>query len=282
MDMALLFAYFNPACSRRLLMNALYTINHYKAKGLPVFVLELIYPNREPEIYDAFHMNGTSYMFHKENLFRILEKYIPAEYTKLACIDTDIIFSNDNWYHKASQLLDTFEVVHPYEIAVWLDITYTEIIQRQQTMLLMSPNGNVDEYHPGFAWCIQRDWYNSIGFFDWSIAGCGDKMSVLAWLKYDISKDSPLLHPFIREEYERYCNNKKPSITYIKGITAKHLYHGSNKNRQYKTRYRMVNTYKKMKDLVYVNEEGLIEWVNPTKMNPVFLEYFKNRQDDSI
>ena len=82
-DMAIGLVFFNPANSKRLLMNYLYVWNLMKTQGLPVFTLELVFGDAKPEIRKAFHVRGNSYMFHKERLCRLLEERIPKKFKKI-------------------------------------------------------------------------------------------------------------------------------------------------------------------------------------------------------
>ena len=86
-DMAIGIVMFNPAKSKRLILNYYEMIKHLKE--YPVFTLELVYPDREPEISDAFHIYGKSVMFQKENLCRILERKIPLKFKKIEFIVGD-------------------------------------------------------------------------------------------------------------------------------------------------------------------------------------------------
>jgi len=122
--MAIGLVVFNPAKSKRMLMNALYVWNYYKTKGLPVFVLELVFGDNEPEFKKAFHVRGESPMFHKERLCRLLEQRIPRKYKKLAFLDADVLFPDDSWYEETSDLLDDYDVVQPFLTADWLDLSY--------------------------------------------------------------------------------------------------------------------------------------------------------------
>ena len=126
-DMAICLVIFNPVQSKRILMNYLYTVNQFKLQKLPVFTLELVFKDREPEIHDAFHVRCDSFMFHKERMCRILETKIPSKYKKLLFIDGDVIFNNTTWYSDISKLLDTHDVVQPFEKCEWLDLTYTNV-----------------------------------------------------------------------------------------------------------------------------------------------------------
>ena len=123
-DMAICFVLFNPAQTKRILMNYLYVKNILELQDLPVFTLELVYKGRKPELPDAFHVEAESFMFHKENLCRILETKIPCQYTKLAFLDADVYFTDKTWYTNVSALLNTYDVVQPFERAHWLDLTY--------------------------------------------------------------------------------------------------------------------------------------------------------------
>ena len=284
--MAICLAMFNPMRSARIIMNYLYVTNIFKLHGLPVFTIELVYEGREPEIIDAFHVRANSYMFHKENLLRILETRIPSEYTKLAFIDADIMFDNINWYSWASKLLDEYDIVHPFENCHWLDLTYTQKILTRTTIIKMSTDKAYDwNYHPGFAWCFRRDWYNKIGFYDKGFTGSGDVIFGLFIKKVKIT--DPLLASKTSEKtiQEYFKNNENYIIksTYIPGVNIYHLYHGSRKNRQYSIRHTILGfVIDDIDTLVRINKDGVYEWINADKYNQKFLEYFKNRNDDGL
>ena len=61
-----------------------------------------------------------------------------------------------------------------------------------------------------------------------------------------------------------------------------HLYHGSRENRQYAERHKMLNIQGEIEDYIKENEEGVFEWKEPEKWNPLYLQYFKKRDDDSL
>jgi hypothetical protein len=88
---------FNPAWTKRMIMNYLYTKTQLDREKIPNFTIELVYPGRAPELPDAFHVKTNSYMFHKENLYRVLETKIPKKYTKLAFLDCDLLFEDMSW-----------------------------------------------------------------------------------------------------------------------------------------------------------------------------------------
>ena len=278
-DMAIGFVFFNITNSKRLLMNYLYTINKLKLANIPYYTLEVVY--NKPEIPEAIHIECKSIMFQKERLCYVLEKHIPEKYIKILFLDCDIVFDNPNWYDDVSNLLETHNVVHPFTTANWLDITYTKIINKQDTILLnnklpLDLSGIYDN-HPGFGWAFQRNWFNQIGFFQYSIIGGGDRISFNGWLKISYNKSL-----YNIEEYNKFFNYQKPLIAYING-NVYHLYHGSTKNRQYQERYEITKNLKNINDILIIEENKPFEFKPEySYLNDNIKEYLINRFDDNI
>lgn len=281
-DMAICLVFFNPSRTKRILMNYFYTKNQFDLQNLPVFTIELVYEGRSPEIPDAIHVSSNSVMFHKENLCRVLETKIPKKYTKLAFLDCDILFNDPNWYTKTSKLLNEYDVVQPFERAHWMDLTYTHVELSRRTVIDMKKSVWDFSYHPGFAWCMRREWYTHSGFFDYAVSGSGDTLSSAAWLKKKFPPGFQSLPKALVQEYIKFLNKSCPKITYLKGVDVFHLYHGSRSNRQYSVRHKMLEVKQDIKELLVKNSYGVFEWKDPKKWNPLFLEYFENRKDDSL
>lgn len=279
-DMAVCFVFFNPAKSKRLLMNYLYVNNVYKSAGLPVFTIELVFEGSEPEIPHAHHVRGSSYMFHKERLCRLLEKRIPQKYTKLVFLDADVLFEDPLWYWKTSEALEEHDVVQPFSKAHWLDLTYTNVeLSRETAVKMIGPYWDF-KYHPGFAWAFRREWYQEIGFFDWAISGSGDTLSCAKWMNKKFHMNFKSLPNAMKREYAGYLKKHGPRISCIEG-NAFHLYHGSRKNRQYAERHKLLDIPEHIEDMITLNKYGVYEWKD-MKWNQVFLDYFKTREDDDL
>jgi hypothetical protein len=274
-DMAICLVIFNPTKSKKIIQN--YFTMLEKLKGFPVYTLELIYGDREPEILDAYHIYGTSVMFHKENLCRILETKIPSKYKKIAFLDTDILFNDSKWYDKTSELLDSYDVIQLFDKCHWLD-TKGEITLTRKSVLHMDTKVYNSYYHPGFAWGFRREWYKKVGFFDYALSGSGDALSVIKWMNKTTPPKYKSIPNSIQKEFDLFCPDV-PRITYLENIEVSHLYHGSRKNRQYVDRHELLNLDIDIKDLILVNEKGLFEWKNPD-MNKPFMDYFISRKDD--
>jgi len=285
-DIAVGFVIFNYVRSSRIIMNYLYTIEKMKTAGIPVFTIELVITGEVPMIQDAFHVYGSSYLFQKENLARILETKIPKSYTKLLFLDSDIIFDNPDWYNKLSVILDTHDISHCFETGKWLDITYKKVQQIAETYIksdnkdcLLWDNNTKTLYHSGFGWAFTRDWYNKAGFIDEAVVGSGDLLFCYGLYdkRYKGTQNLSLYEPCIQKWYKNIGN---PKITFLP-VTVYHLFHGNLKKRQYDSRNEILNGVKDITDILIKNSYGVFELTN-NAYNIKLHEYFKNRDDDMI
>jgi hypothetical protein len=277
-DMAVMFVYFNPAKSKRILMNYLFVNNFYKINEIPTFTIEIVVEDRQPELCDAIQVRSNSYMFYKEQAYRILEKSVPEQFQKLAFLDADVMFDTIDWYRRASEKLNTTEVVQPFETAIWLDITYSKELLKRSSWIKMPPGKVKWEYHSGFAWCMQRSYYRDVGFFDKGFANGGDAQSAVFWT------DRTVHYRMCRSQqnsYNSFCCKKKPSIEYLPAITLYHLFHGQRQKRQYYDVRSFLDINNDIDDITFTNEYGLSEWKD-CDLNEKMYKYFQEREDDSI
>jgi hypothetical protein len=276
-DMAVCFVYFNPANSKRMLMNYLYTVEKLRNAGIPYYTLELVFS--KPEIVDAFHVRGSSILFHKEQLCKLLERRVPRWYTKLLFLDADLVFSRPTWYTDISKALNHYEVVHPFSTACWLDITYKQVIDERLSILFMDRKKLYNPaYHPGFGWAFRRSWFRRNGFFQYGITGSGDTLSAAAWLGTDFVPT--YLKPALKPAYTEYKKKVKPSIGCIEG-TVYHLWHGARKNRKYQERHLILDGVDDVRKILKENRDGVFE-VSDNSVREKLVLYFQERDDDGV
>jgi len=137
-------------------------------------------------------------------------------------------------------------------------------------------------FHPGFAWCITRSWYNKVGFFDWGVIGSGDCLTCIGWMKKSVPKTFEQIVPSYKKEFDDFYKQESPSMTFVAGITVRHLHHGSRSKRQYVSRHKLLDATESIKSLTTTNSDGVLEWVNKERFNPIFLGYFTHRDDDDL
>jgi hypothetical protein len=284
-DVAVGFALFNYTASTRLIMNYLYTVEKMKSAGIPVFTIELVIKGRKPTIQDAFHVYGSSYLFQKENLLRILETKIPEKYTKLLFLDADIIFKDSDWYNMLSDILDTTDIVQCFKTANWLDITYKNVYQTADSYVTADDkdcllwSGKKKTYHSGFGWAFTREWYNKAGFIDQAIIGSGDLLFSygLYGKRYKGTQNLSFYEASIQRWYQTIGD---PKISFLP-VTIYHLFHGDLKKRQYVSRNEILNGVADVNDILVKNEDGVFELTEET-YNTKLYAYFKGRSDDMI
>lgn len=276
-DMAVGLVFFNPAKSKRMLMNYFYTLEKLKLAGIPVYTLELVFNRQEPEIKDAFHVYAKSIMFHKENLCELLERKIPWYYSKVLFLDADIVFGNPNWYSEVSDALSDHDVVQPFTTAVWMDITYTKATQIRESVIYMNREKTFDhKLHPGFAWAFRRSWFRKVGFFRYGVTGSGDTLSAAAWL--GVKFPTTYLKPALVPAYTEFDKLPKPRITCTSGPVF-HMWHGTHVNRKYVDRHAILDGVKDIRKVMHPNWTGVFEF-STKGLSEKLAAYFAERCDD--
>jgi hypothetical protein len=277
--MAVCFVFFNSARSKKMLMNYFYTIEKLKFAKIPYYTMELLFDDHEPEIQDAFHVRSKSVLFHKETMCSLLETRVPRRFTKLLFMDADVIFGHPGWYDEVSRLLNTYEVVQPFSTCVWLDSTYTKLVQSRLSVAYMSRTNLYNHnYHPGFAWAFQRNWFKEVGFYKEGITGSGDTLSTAAWM--DIKFPAGYVHPSLVPSYTEYSRMTLPKLACSTG-TLYHLWHGSAKNRKYVDRHRILDGVRDVRSVLETNKDGVLELTDRV-IDAKMREYFASREDDGM
>jgi hypothetical protein len=278
-DMAVCFVFFNPARSKKMLMNYFYTIEKLKLAQIPFYTLELTFDDHDPEIADAFHVKGSSILFHKEILCTLLEKRVPRRFKKLLFLDADIVFGKPGWYSEVSRLLGTYEVVQPFATCVWLDSTYSKMMQSRLSVAYMNRSKTYNPtYHPGFGWAFQRKWFKEVGFYQYGITGSGDTLSAAAWM--GIKFHSSYLRPAFHASYTEYTQMNLPKLACSTG-TVYHLWHGTATNRKYVDRHRILDGVRDVRSIVQPNQDGVFE-LTDKNVDAKMRDYFKGREDDGM
>jgi hypothetical protein len=281
-DLAVVIPFFNPTKSMRIIQNILFVTNLLSTTGIPYFVVEAATgstPFTFTEAPNVFQYRTASYMFYKENLIVAAEKRIPAEFTKLLLLDSDILFDAPNWYDQISAILDSKQVIQPFSEAIWLG---PDFVPGQRKHNMFQPEKG--ETHPGFAWAFRRDWYSRVGFFEYAIIGGGDIMFYFRLKSGNFSR-----HRCYKEDFDALAPIPPPSVGFV-NFNVYHLFHGPLKSRQYLSREEVLWTFLQSKGLTRVSalverrEDGIFEWMPRYRdeVNALMLTYFKGRHDDGI
>ncbi len=296
-DMAVLLVYFNACSYKNLERNLRLTYQSLIDAEIPVFLVEHLFKDQEPIFPEngntIFNTRSDSYMFYKENLLNWLMPKVPAQFTKFYMMDCDLIFSSPTWYDDVSALLDTYDVVQPFEEAIWLKSDLKTVLDKRIGFAYgwhLHHKLNLTKYHPGFAWAFRRDFIEPIGIFDLNILGSGD--TILASAAIQQNYIQKVWHTRTLEKYrilsEEYIDKfNSVKTTYYSNIVY-HLWHGSLSNRHYYNRYeRFESVYMKYfttidENIFHHNSYGLYEYKEDLRepFNQIILEYFESRNED--
>jgi hypothetical protein len=273
-DLAVIVPFFNPTQSLRIAQNVLLTTSFMRAAGLVTGDEPFLFP----EAANNFLFRSTSYMFYKENLFACVEKRLPASYTKLLLLDSDILFEMPDWYNQLSAALDEKQVIQPFESAHWLGADFRPTASKQSVFVVRASNT-----HTGFAWAFRRDWYATAGICEYALIGGGDS---LFYLRIGGGGTVSRLY---HQEVAGLPHIPTPMTGYLKQKVY-HLFHGPLTKRQYDTRQDTLWAFlqkkglTKVSELVSRREDGILEWLPAycTELNALMLHYFQERKDDDI
>ena len=298
-DMAVLLVYFNACSYSNLERNLKLTYQSLINSEIPVFLVEHLFKDQDPLFPEngttVFNTRSDSYMFYKENLLNWLMPKIPAQYTKFYMMDCDLIFDNARWYDDVSALLDTNDIVQPFQEAIWLRSDLKTIDLKRASIIFVNnlkENINLSLHHPGFAWAFRREFIEPIGIFDLNILGSGDSIlgtCIIQNMSLDtiFIKYLYLLKPYYDTYYTLFLNAK---YTYY-SQNVYHLWHGNQTNRwNNKNRYELFQTASTnnnitIKDELFeLNSYGLYEYKAAIReeFNTILLDYFMSRDEDGI
>ena len=298
-DMAVLLVYFNACSYKKLAQNLLLTYQTLVRAGIPVYLVQHCFPDQVPLIpangTTIFNTKSESYMFYKENLLNWLMRKVPKKYTKFYTMDCDLLFDKEKWYDNVSILLDTHDIVQPFDTAFWLGSDLKTIENKRQGIVSAEKKGlnlKLSDHHPGFAWAFRREFIEPKGIFDLNIMGSGDCIiSSSALQKHMKSSHWNNNAPnWILEKYDEYFKSFEGCKTSFYSQSLYHLWHGSRDNRGYNKRYIYFkniifqNAITNIDELFILNDDGLYDFHPLVRdiMNRTIVDYFKTRDDDGI
>ncbi|HYD47870.1 MAG TPA: glycosyltransferase, partial [Terriglobales bacterium] len=256
-DLWLITTYFNPAGYRRKRQHYRRFREPIDAGGLPLLTVECAFGDRPfdlPAGEDVLQLRGRDVLWQKERLLNLAIARLPPSCTKVAWLDSDICFENEQWAALASAALERVPLLQLFEQAVLLPPDATEFDGAGQIIssyaavaaanLSLARSGEWEQHgHTGYAWAAQRDLLTRHGLYDRFVLGGSDHAiahaACGAW-------DSPCLQRRWRanaaQERDFLCWAEKfhqeidSRIGFVPGAVL-HLWHGSESDRRYESRH---------------------------------------------
>lgn len=300
--LAAVCCYFNP-CHYR---------NRYKTYGqfaarihaakVPLLTVELALGD-DPFELDGYpnvlRVRAKDVLWHKERLLNIgIERLLDQGFRKIAWLDADIVFRNDDWPKQVSRTLDDHPVCQVFR---------TVFRQRERGNTFRAVPSSARDASaghalkdsavcPGFGWAATADTLNRGLLYDRSILGSGDALMFFASYCWPSSSDWELsvkdlgsinrLPQGLRKDYFNWASRWGAIVKGRLGFSDCEivaLYHGTIANRQYGSRdHILVNhDFDPSSDLCH-DQHGCWQW-NSDKplLHDEVRSYFIKRAEDS-
>jgi hypothetical protein len=299
-------SYFNPCGYRRRPAN--YRIFRRRLQ-VPLLTVELSFTGRfELRNGDAdvlIQLRSNDVMWQKERLLNIAIRALPAVCDRVAWIDCDVVFEDDNWPLAANEALDRHLVIQPFDTSHEvlrnvnpgvLDVAHTNLPCRSlayglvtklvQPSIMLAADKRVLGSMGGLAWATSRALLEQHSVYDAFIVGGGDG-AIAAGVSGNF-EDLMNYHFMNEPRREHFLAWVRPFHDAVRGDlgycpgTIYHLWHGDIKDRHYyERRVRFAEfDFDPFKDIA-IDTGGAWRWISDKpEMHRFVMDYFRSRFED--
>jgi hypothetical protein len=295
-------SFFNPANYRSRLENYSVFRDALERNGVTLYTVEGYLEGSSPTL--PLHERTTSIelpcvLWHKERLLNLLIASLPRQYTKIAWLDCDVIFTNPCWHECASEFLESCAVVQCFSEVLQLrpgkqqprpgDPSIPGFAKGTADGATRGDSGISVHGRSGYAWAARREFLDKVGLLDTCILGGADHLMAHAfsgarWNDPCILRESGGLYSrFI--DFQRWFERARPFLDarchYVPGL-IQHLWHGTLTDRRWRARRRILtaNDFNPAQD-IGVAENGAWRWTTDKPvMHEAVRQYFYERRED--
>jgi hypothetical protein len=193
-DLWIVTAYFNPCRYVTKRANFEWFAAGLRSVGANLLVVEMALDDGEFELgreYESIRVRGGGVMWQKERLLNIAAAHLPSSCTKVAWVDGDLLFEDDEWLRKTADALDHHIVVQPFSSCIRLprgqrewprDGAETASVAESFAAVFardpsLATHGRYSLHgHTGFAWAARRELFERCGLYDACLTGSGDHL----------------------------------------------------------------------------------------------------------
>jgi hypothetical protein len=262
-----------------------------KQIGIPVYAVELAFGEDKYVLNnnDATFLKqvrSKDFMFQKERMLNLILEDVPEKYNEIVWMDCDVLYLENDWHKRTSELLKEHKVIQPYAYAVSLpsckvsQVSYAYWVyydcngSGRLTRSFAHYASRRTNYatlhggHLGYVWAARRDFLEKHKFYDPIISGAGDLFMAMAftgylgWIDYQhelrLLSDRACVHFF--EWAIPVLMETKGKVPYTVDQIV-HLWHGDINTRNYltSTQHLQINNFDPTTDL-RISENGCWEW----------------------
>ena len=242
-------------------------------------------------------------LWHKESILNKIVSELPKQFKYIFWVDADVMFTNLDWLTDGVEVLQTKNILQPFEYCVHLNENETtpsfnlNILSVSKTPNKLNSrvwrsfcanfatnvnweSENYNEHgHVGFAWGARREILDAVHLYDRALIGASDH--ILAHAAAGQIGHSCILKAFdadlideINDWSRRFSYIVNGKIGYVKGNLF-HLWHGDIKDRQYLKRVQEFSPM--IKTIIKRDSNGL--HITPSGFDNTYMkDYFRNRE----
>jgi len=248
-------------------------------------------------------VNTKDLLWHKEALLNGIIKTLPKKFKYVFWLDTDVLFTNNDWLIQGVEELKYNNIIQPFEYCIHLEEGETKpsfdvaferkfvsnpAIRHQSIWRSFCANHRTTDFsddtnydkhgHVGFAWGARREILDSMPLYDKALIGGADHIIAHAsagqighsCLMKSFTEDIDAVNEWC-EDFDLLINGK---ISYVKGDLY-HLWHGDVAKRQYLKRVQEFTP--KAKKITKKDENGLYV-ADQLEGDKYVNEYFDQRE----
>jgi hypothetical protein len=300
--------YFNPMDYKTKLEN--FRIFR-KYLSVPLVAIELAY-DRDFELAhgDAellIQLRGKSVLWQKERLLNVALDELPRSCTHVAWLDCDLIFLDEDWPERATELLRTSQLVQLFGSVHYLPPgtephpsgPIVAMFDRPGLARLVSEGRHFSSAYddrsfnrlpgsasPGHAWASHRQLLADHGLYDACIIGGGDSaLTCAAFGSFDLVIGNHRMNQWQRAHYlnwaEKLFNRVGAAVSFVPGDVL-HLWHGDMRDRRTSEKYEGLRSFcfNPYEDIVAM-DGSCWEWCsNKPDLHRYIGDYFARRRED--
>jgi len=295
-------SFFNPASYRSRLENYSIFREALERNGVTLYTVEGYFTGSAPTLPPderTISIELPCVLWHKERLLNLLIAALPRQYTRIAWLDCDVMFTNPHWHECACEFLDRCAVVQCFSEVLQLrpgkrrpwpgDPSIPGFVRGLADGATLGDSGVGVHGRSGYAWAARREFLDKVGLLDTCILGGADHLMAHAftgsrWNDPCILRESGGLYArFI--DFQRWFDRARPyldaSCHYVPGLIL-HLWHGTLTDRRWRARRRILSEshFDPTQD-IGVAENGAWRWTtHKPEMHEAVRQYFHERRED--
>lgn len=302
-DLCVITAFFNPCMSHTRTRNFTAFLRSLSESNVHWRCIECAFGDREFELPPdprIIQIRSRSILWQKERLLNVLIAQLPDQFSKVAWIDADVLFSNPYWLPEASDALADYAVIQPFEESVRLpEQGFTQTSDAQEAAVSFAAlfrkqpesvagNDFWAHGHTGFAWAGRRDWLQSCGLYEAALSGTADHLMAHAFVgTWECPCVFERMEPGPRwNHFDDWCANAYDAVrSLVSSIpgTVYSFWHGSVAARNdgyYRADHRLDALGFDPYDDVGADASGTLEWTSAKPaLHQWAIDYFRSRDE---